>query len=58
MNKAEISQVDKSLQIFFSIKLSNLQYTSKRRAYSIEIKNMYIYKEVTTHALNLMNQKS
>ena len=39
--------------IFFSIKLSNLHYTKKQTAYNIEIKN--IYKEITTHAPNLMN---
>ena len=35
------------------MKLSNLYHTSKQRAYNIEIKN--IYKEITTHAVNLMN---
>ena len=38
---------------FFSIKLFNLHYTNKQRAYNIKIKN--IYKKITTHALNLMN---
>ena len=35
------------------MKLSNLYYTNKQRAYNIEIKN--IYKGITIHAVNLMN---
>ena len=39
--------------VFFLIKLSNLHYTNKQRAYNIQIEN--IYKEITAYALNLMN---
>ena len=47
---------DQSQYFFFFIKLFNLHYTNKQRAYNIEIKN--IYKKITTHVLNLMNKNS